>query len=251
MKVLSPLHFDAVADAAMARTRAPAPMREGSLVRVVGLTLEARGVHAPLGAVCEVVGDDGQRVEAEVVGFQEQTVYLMPFGETKGIGPGSRVRVMEPTAHAKLGPELLGRVVGPRGEPLDGRPAPDCKTVLGLDGLPLNAMERGPIHDVLDVGVKAINGMLTMGKGQRIGLIAGSGVGKSSLLGMLTRYTKADLVVIGLIGERGREVQSFIQESLGPEGLARSVVVAAPANVSAILRLQAVQYPPLISEYFR
>ncbi len=251
MKTPSPLQFEAVAAAAMARTRSPSPVREGSLVRMVGLTLEARGVHAPLGAVCEVVGDDGQRIEAEVVGFQEQTVYLMPFGEIKGIGPGSRVRVIEPTAHAKLGAELLGRVVGPRGEPLDGRPAPDCKTILGLDGLPLNAMERGPIQEVLDVGVKAINGMLTMGKGQRIGLIAGSGVGKSSLLGMLTRYTKADLVVIGLIGERGREVQAFIQESLGPEGLARSVVVAAPANVSAILRLKAVQYAHLIAEYFR
>jgi len=245
------MDFDAVAQAAIERSFAPPPVREGSLVRVVGLTLEAKGLMAPLGAVCEVIGDGPTRVQAEVVGFQDHTLYLMPFNEPKGIGPGARVRVIEPIARAQLGPELLGRVVGPRGEPLDGKPAPACRVTHGLDGFPLNAMERGAIHEVLDVGVKTINGMLTVGKGQRIGLVAGSGVGKSSLLGMLTRYTKADLVVIGLIGERGREVQAFIQESLRAEGLARSVVVAAPANVSAILRLKAVQYTHLIAEYFR
>lgn len=245
------MSFDTLAEKAIARTRAPLPARTGSLARLVGLTLEARGIMAPLGAVCEVVGETGHRIEAEVVGFQDQTLFLMPFVEPKGVGPGDLVRVIEQTAHARLGPELLGRVVGPRGEALDGLPDPDCKDKLSLLGLSVNPMERGPIDQVLDVGVKAINGMLTMGRGQRIGLIAGSGVGKSSLLGMLTRYTKADLVVIGLIGERGREVQAFIQESLGPEGLAKSVVVAAPANVSAVLRLKAAQYAHLIAEYFR
>lgn len=238
-------------DQAMQRCQAPPPSRMGTLARVVGLTLEARGLMAPLGSVCEVVGDEHNRVEAEVVGFQDQTLFLMPFSEPRGIGPGARVHVVESSARAPVGPELLGRVVGPRGEALDGRPNPECKDMLSLLGLPVNPMERGPIHDVLDVGVKAINGLLTMGKGQRVGLVAGSGVGKSSLLGMMTRFTKADLVVIGLIGERGREVQAFIQESLGPEGLSRSVVVAAPANVSAILRLKATQYAHLIAEYFR
>jgi flagellum-specific ATP synthase len=236
---------------AVQRSVAPPPERMGTLARVVGLTLEARGLTAPLGSVCEVVGDEHHRVEAEVVGFQDQTLFLMPFSEPRGIGPGARVHVIESSARARIGPELLGRVVGPRGEALDGKPEPDCKERLSLLGLHVNPMERGPIHEVLDVGVKAMNGLLTMGKGQRIGLVAGSGVGKSSLLGMLTRYTQADLVVIGLIGERGREVQAFIQESLGEEGLARSVVVAAPANVSAILRIKATQYAHLVAEYFR
>lgn len=243
--------LDEWADGLIARASAPPPDRIGTLTRVVGLTLEVKGLMAPLGSVCEVVGDEHHAVEAEVVGFHDQTLYMMPFSEPRGIGPGARVHVIEPTARARLGPELIGRVVGPRGEALDGRPDPDCKDMLSLLGLAVNPMERGPIHEVLDVGVKAINGLLTLGKGQRLGLVAGSGVGKSSLLGMLTRYTKADLVVIGLIGERGREVQAFIQESLGEEGLARSIVVAAPANVSAILRLKATQYAHLIAEYFR
>jgi flagellum-specific ATP synthase len=146
---------------------------------------------------------------------------------------------------------LHGRVIDGRGEPLDGLPAPECHDTLSLLGRPLNPMERGPIDKVLDVGVKAINGMLTMGRGQRIGLVAGSGVGKSVLLGMLTRFTKADVVVIGLIGERGREVQAFISESLGKEGLAKSVVVASPANVSPVLRLKATHMTHVIAEYFR
>jgi flagellum-specific ATP synthase len=145
----------------------------------------------------------------------------------------------------------LGRILGGRGEPLDGKPAPICEDVLSLHGRPINPMERGPINQVLDVGVKAINGMLTVGRGQRLGLVAGSGVGKSVLLGMLTRFTEADVVVIGLIGERGREVQAFIEESLGPEGLAKSVLVAAPANVSPVLRLKATHMTHVIAEYFR
>jgi flagellum-specific ATP synthase len=146
---------------------------------------------------------------------------------------------------------LLGRVIDGRGQPLDGKPKPACKLRLSLLGLPINPMERGPIDSVLDVGVKAINGLFTLGRGQRLGLVAGSGVGKSVLLGMMTRFTKADVVVIGLIGERGREVQAFIQESLGEEGLAKSVVVAAPANVSPVLRIKAAHMTHVIAEYFR
>ncbi len=235
----------------LAQVRGPQPERSGTLVRLVGLRLEARGIMAPIGTCCEVLGQAGQRIEAEIVGFSDKTLFLMPFTEPVGIGPGALVRVLPDTGNATLGPELLGRVIDGRGEPLDGKPKPQGQTRLSLHGLPINPMERGPIDRVLDVGVKAINGLLTLGRGQRIGLIAGSGVGKSVLLGMLTRFTKADVVVIGLVGERGREVQAFIRESLGEEGLAKSVVVAAPANVSPVLRLKAAHMTHLIAEYFR
>jgi len=204
-----------------------------------------------VGACCEVLGQSGKRIEAEVVGFADSTIFLMPFSEPVGIGPGDTVRVLSDTDHVLLGDELLGRVIDARGRALDGKPQPACTNTLGLLGLPLNPMERGPIDRVLDVGVKAINGLLTLGRGQRVGLIAGSGVGKSVLLGMLTRFTKADVVVIGLVGERGREVQAFINETLGPEGLAKAVVVAAPANVSPVLRLKAAHLSHVIAEYFR
>jgi flagellum-specific ATP synthase len=240
-----------VVDGLITQTRAPAPCHTGTLARLVGMTLEARGIMAPLGAHCEIEGTGGQKLAAEVVGFNDQTLYLMPFTDSAGIGPGATVRVISNSSEASLGPELLGRVIGPLGEPLDGLPAPECPDKLALLGLPINPMERGPINQVLDVGVKAINGLLTMGRGQRIGLIAGSGVGKSSLLGMMTRFTKADVVVIGLIGERGREVQAFINEVLGPEGRAKAVVIAAPANVSPVLRLKATHLTHVIAEYFR
>lgn len=241
-----------VVDRLIAQARVPDACHTGTLVRLVGMTLEARGIMAPLGALCEVESIVGtHRVQAEVVGFNDQTLFLMPFTEPVGIGPGASVRVIANTSEASLGPELLGRVIDAFGEPLDGGPKPECTDRLALLGLPLNPMERGPINQVLDVGVKAINGLLTMGRGQRIGLVAGSGVGKSSLLGMITRNTKADVVVIGLIGERGREVQAFINEVLGPEGRAKSVVVAAPANVSPVMRLKATHLTHVIAEYFR
>ncbi len=238
-------------DQSLSGLRTPQPQRSGTLVRLVGMTLEARGVMAPLGACCEVVGRHGHRVEAEVVGFNDKVLFLMPFTEPAGVGPGDMVRVVSNSSLVSLGPELLGRVIDGRCQPLDGKPAPVCKDLLSLLGRPINPMERGPINKILDVGVKAINGILTLGRGQRLGLIAGSGVGKSVLLGMLTRFTKADIVIIGLIGERGREVQAFIQESLGEEGLAKSVVIAAPANVSPVLRLKATHLTHVIAEYFR
>ena len=232
------LDFSQEVQRSLPKLRVPTPRTSGTLVRLVGLTLETRGIMAPLGACCEVLGQNGHRVEAEVVGFNDKTLYLMPFTDPVGVGPGDRVRVMSNSALVRLGDGLLGRVVDGRGQPLDGRPLPELPDELSLLGRPLNPMERGPINTILDVGVKAINSVLTIGRGQRIGLVAGSGVGKSVLLGMLTRFTKADVVVIGLIGERGREVQAFIAESLGAEGLAKSVVIAAPANVSPVLRLK-------------
>ncbi len=245
------LDFEAAIAADLQTAHVPPQAHSGTLVRLVGLTLEARGVMAPLGAICEIDGADGARIEAEVVGFNDKTIFLMPFTEATGIGPGAAVRVIANVAEVSLGPELLGRVIDGRGEPLDGKPAPLCTDRLSLLGRPINPMERGPIRQTLDVGVKAINGLLPIGRGQRLGLIAGSGVGKSVLLGMLTRFTEADVVVIGLIGERGREVQAFIEESLGAEGLKKSVLVAAPANVSPVLRLKATQMTHVIAEYFR
>lgn len=244
-------NFAAEVARSMSLARASSPERCGTLVRLVGLRMEARGIMAPVGSSCEVIGQDGHKIEAEVVGFNDKTLYLMPLTEPVGIGPGASVRIANDLGTACLGPELLGRVIDGRGEPLDGKPKPACKARLSLLGLPINPMERGPIDSVLDVGVKAINGLLTLGRGQRVGLVAGSGVGKSVLLGMMTRFTKADVVVIGLVGERGREVQAFIQESLGEEGLAKSVVVAAPANVSPVLRLKAAHMTHVIAEYFR
>jgi flagellum-specific ATP synthase len=226
------MNFDQEVNQLIGELHAPEPQRSGTLVRLVGMRLETRGLMAPLGACCEIVGQMGHRVEAEVVGFNDETLFLLPFTEPQGIGPGAKVSVLSHTSQVCLGPDLLGRIIDGRGQPLDGKPPPECRDVLSLQGRPINPMERGPIKEVLDVGVKAINGMLTIGRGQRLGLVAGSGVGKSVLLGMMTRFTEADVVVIGLIGERGREVQAFIEESLGPVGLAKSVLIAAPANES-------------------
>ena len=245
------IHFSDVVDHLIDQTTAPPAAHTGTLVRLVGMTLEARGIMAPLGALCEIEGSGEHRVSAEVVGVNDQTLFLMPFTDPVGISPGATVRVITHSSEAKVGPALLGRVIDAFGQPLDGMPAPDCPDRVPLLGVPLNPMERGPINQVLDVGVKAINGLLTLGRGQRIGLVAGSGVGKSVLLGMITRFTKADVVVIGLIGERGREVQAFINEVLGPEGRAKSVVVAAPANMSPVSRLKATHLTHVIAEYFR
>ena len=235
----------------LAKAKAPDLQRTGTLVRVVGLRMETRGIMAPLGACCEISGQMGQKILAEVVGFNDQTLYLMPFTETQGIGPGSSVRVVNMTSEVTLTPDMLGRVIDGQGLPLDGGPMLHGTDRMSLQGELLNPMERGPIREVLDVGIKAINGVLTIGRGQRLGLIAGSGVGKSVLLGMMTRFTEADVVVIGLIGERGREVQAFIEETLGPEGLKKSILVAAPANVSPVLRLKATMATHTIAEYFR
>ena len=246
------LDFAAEVDAIIPSLRAPAVSASGKLVRVVGLTLEAKGIIAPLGAHCQVENVAlGTFIDCEVVGFQDDLLYLMPYTEPGGIGPGAKVWVRSNHSKASLGRDLLGRVIDGLGQPIDGRGPINYSDQLALEGLPINPMERGPIKKILDTGIKAINTCLTIGQGQRIGLIAGSGVGKSVLLGMLTRNTEADVVIIGLIGERGREVQEFIHQILGEKGLAKSVVVAAPANVSPVLRLKATNLTHLIAEYFR
>ncbi len=224
---------------------------EGRLTRMVGLTLEAVGCQVPVGGRCQVVTPGGEAVEAEVVGFSGEKLYLMPTDDIRGLVPRSRVIPIDSDSMVKVGSALLGRVIDGAGKPLDGRGPLHCPDRVPMHGRPINPMLRSPIDQPLDVGIRSINSMLTIGRGQRMGLFAGSGVGKSVLLGMMTRFTTADVVVVGLIGERGREVKEFIERNLGPQGLARSVVVAAPADTSPLLRLQGAMTATGIAEYFR
>lgn len=224
----------------------------GCISRVSGTTIEAEGIVAPIGAQCSIESIISTLpIEAEVIGFSDKKLILMPYGGIDGLSPGAKVSIKSKQSYGKLGNALIGRVIDGFGNPLDLGPPVNYTSQENLDGIPMNPMERGSINSVLDTGIKAINTALTIGRGQRIGLIAGSGVGKSVLLGMLTRNTAADVVVIGMIGERGREVQDFIKSILGPEGLARSVVIAAPANASPVARIKAAKLAHLVSEYFR
>lgn len=231
--------------------RARTLLAEGRLVRMVGLTLEAEGVAVPVGGRCRVVGVGGAEVDAEVVGFSGERVFLMPVGALRGLTPGARVVPIQDSRDAEVGEALLGRVLDGTGAPLDGRGPLQCQDRVALDGRPINPLARQPIREPLDVGVRAINGLLTVGRGQRMGLFAGSGVGKSVLLGMMTRYTEADVTVVGLIGERGREVNEFVQNILGREGMARAVVVAVPADQAPLMRLHGAMLATSIAEYFR
>ncbi|MEJ5896187.1 flagellar protein export ATPase FliI [Aquabacterium sp. G14] len=253
----------------------PMPLEsQGKLVRVAGLVLEAAGLRLPVGAVCEIHSEsrlEKTPVLAEVVGFAGDRAYLMPTAEVHGLASGARVvpvstpvnppvlgRVNHPwrrsedrTRHMPIGTGLLGRVVNAQGEPMDRKgPLQDVRSE-PLVRRAINAMDRDPVRQSLDTGVRAINAMLTVGRGQRLGLFAGSGVGKSVLLGMMARYTQADVIVVGLIGERGREVKEFIEDILGEEGLARSVVVAAPADAPPLTRMQGANYATAIAEHFR
>ena len=224
---------------------------EGRLVRMVGLTLEAEGLRVPVGGRCQVLGAAGTRIDAEVVGFSSERVFLMPVGELSGLTPSARVIPTHYRREVWVGDGLLGRVLDGTGQPLDQLGPLRCEDRVRLDGRPINPLSRHPIHETLDVGIRAINGLLTVGRGQRMGLFAGSGVGKSVLLGMMTRYTEADISVVGLIGERGREVSEFVQNILGYEGMARAVVVAVPADQPPLMRLHGAMLTTAIAEYFR
>ncbi|HEY4144063.1 MAG TPA: flagellar protein export ATPase FliI [Pinirhizobacter sp.] len=224
---------------------------EGKLRRVVGLTLEAVGCEAPVGARCMVSGADGNELETEVVGFADGRLLLMPTGQLHGVLPNARVRPVAGTSGVPVGDELLGRVIGADGAPLDGKGPLMVRERAPLRREPINPMSRQPIDTPLDTGVRAINALLTVGRGQRIGLFAGSGVGKSTLLGMMTRFTDADVVVVGLIGERGREVKEFVDHTLGEEGRRRAVVVAAPADAPPLSRLRGAQLATAVAEHFR
>lgn len=224
---------------------------EGRLTRMVGLTLEAVGCPAAIGGRCQVVNPDQSRVEAEVVGFAGEKLFLMPIGDLQGLTPNARVIPTQQACVARVGPGLLGRVLDGAGQPLDNKGPLQTVARVPLTGRAINPLGRHPIREPLDVGVRAINALLSVGRGQRMGLFAGSGVGKSVLLGMMTRYTNADVIVVGLIGERGREVVEFVQNILGEEGLARAVVVATPADNSPLMRMHGAMLATSIAEYFR
>jgi len=251
------------------RAQLPAPLEvRGQLTRLAGLVLEASGIRAPVGAQCLIDAGDGEQVLAEIVGFSGNRAYLMPAGDVHGLTAGAPVTPYRPVPRLgqpgkpvnpndkgmlrlPLGVGLLGRVVDAHGKPMDGLGALTQVDVEPMDRQPLNAMEREPIRTPLDTGIRCINSLLTVGRGQRIGLFAGSGVGKSVLLGMMARYTQADVIVVGLIGERGREVKEFIEDILGQEGRRRSVVVAAPADAPPLVRMQGAAYATAVAEHFR
>ena len=248
------------------------PMRvSGRVTRVAGLVMEAVGLKLPVGSACTVPLPNGSVLEAEVVGFAGERLYLMPQSDIEGIVPGAQVfpaeviptlpgvgqvdhprrRPSDRTRHLPVGDGLLGRVLDSNGRALDALGPVSAEASAPLSRRVANPLSRAPISEVLDVGVRAINSLLTVGRGQRMGLFAGSGVGKSVLLGMMARYTSADVIVVGLIGERGREVKEFIEQILGEDGLARAVVVAAPADTPPLMRMQGAAYATAIAEHFR
>ncbi len=226
------------------------PAIAGSLTRVVGLTLEAKGLKAPVGSQCKIETLSGM-VDAEVIGFNGDTLYLMPNEAITGMLPGARVIPQVKEEGLPVGMGLLGRVVDGLGKPLDGLGPITYDKKLKFAQNQINPLSRRAIKQPMDVGVRAINSVITVGQGQRMGLFAGSGVGKSVLLGMMTRGSTADVTVVGLVGERGREVKEFIEEILGDEGRKRSVVIAAPADAPPLMRLKGCETAITIAEYFR
>lgn len=237
--------------AARKRVKKPRFIVEGRLTRMVGLTLEAVGCHAPVGARCMVEGPDGTDIEAEVVGFSGEKLFLMPIGRVQGLVPNARVTPTGQNYDVPVGSALLGRVLDGGGKPLDGKGPIVHTHRTPLTGRTVNPLTRQPIREPLDVGIRCINALMSVGRGQRMGLFAGSGVGKSVLLGMMTRYTTADVIVVGLIGERGREVKEFIENILGEEGMSRAVVIASPADDSPVMRLHGAALATSVAEHFR
>lgn len=224
----------------------------GRVAQAVGIVIEGYGPMTTVGELCAITREDGGgSIPAEVVGFRGDRVLLMPLGEMQGIGPGSRITMTGQVAGLPVGPALLGRILDGLGEPLDEKGAIPAVTRYPLHASPPNPLQRARIRTPLDLGIRAINGFLTCGQGQKMGIFAGSGVGKSVLLGMISRYTKADVNVIALIGERGREVKEFLERDLGPAALQRSVVVVATSDQAPLVRLRAALVATAIAEYFR
>lgn len=222
----------------------------GRISQVVGLVAECQGLDLPVGAGVNV-HVNGQAVLGEVVGFKDSGMQVMPYADMRGLKPGCLVSPAGSESQVRVGPALLGRVLDGLGNPVDSGPMPNWETLYPLYRQAPSAMARPRIEDPVDVGVRVINSMLTLGKGQRIGIFAGSGVGKSTLMSMIARHTAADVSVIALVGERGRELREFIERDLGPEGLARSVVVVATSDQPALVRMRAAYLATTIAEYFR
>jgi len=223
----------------------------GKVTKVVGLTIESEGPETHVGALCMVKARGNKSVMAEVVGFRDKSVLLMPIGDMAGMGPGSSVVACDRSLEVGVGPGLLGRVLDGLGRPMDGMGPLDIEKYYPVENMPPNPMTRPRIQQILPLGVKCIDGLLTVGKGQRLGIFAGSGVGKSTLMGMIARNTKADINVIALIGERGREVRDFLERDLMAEGLKRSVVVIATSDQPALICLKGALVATAIAEYFR
>ncbi len=224
---------------------------EGKIVKVAGIVAEADGPGMSIGSLCSIKNGKGQNIQAEVIGFNDKSVIVMPFGEMRGIEPGSRIVDINQQPTVKVGESYLNRVVDGLGTPIDGKGAIQANIDYPIYGQVLNPLNREIIHEVIDVGISSINAMHTLGKGQRIAIMAGSGVGKSVLMGMIARYTVADVIVIALIGERGREVREFIERNLGNEGLKKSVVVVATSDSPALARIRGAHLATTIAEYFR
>ena len=223
----------------------------GSVVETIGMTAAVAGFPAPVGAVVRIERDANNATEGEVVGFRDGLTLVYLLAATAGVRRGNRVRLLRTSSSLRVGPGLLGRVIDARGHCIDGRPQPMLPDRVRRDRLPPMPVERPRINAPLATGVQAIDALLTCGRGQRLGIFSGSGVGKSVLLGMMSRYTNAEVIVTGLIGERGREVNEFIERDLGPEGLARSVVVVATSNEPALARVHAASTATAVAEYFR
>ena len=234
------------------RLSTPPPLVcEGKLSRMVGLTLEAVGCQAAIGDRCSVLNPGGNDVDAEVVGFAGERLFLMPTGTPRGLAPNARVIPMGGSGDVAVGERLLGRVIDGSGRPLDGAGQLGLDGRRPLNGEPVNPLQRASISEPMDVGVRSINALFTVGRGQRLGLFAPSGVGKSVLLGMMTRFSDADVIVVGLVGERGREVKEFVDQILGQAGMARAVVVATPADNPPLMRMHGAAMATSIAEYFR
>ncbi|AKQ72987.1 flagellar protein export ATPase FliI [Bacillus licheniformis] len=227
--------------------------RYGKVKQAVGLMIESKGPECSIGDVCKIYtkGDGPKAIKAEVVGFKDQNILLMPYLEAANIAPGSIVEATGESLRVKVGSGLIGQVVDAFGNPLDGSVLPKGLAQVSTDQAPPNPMKRPPIREKMAVGVRSIDSLLTVGKGQRVGIFAGSGVGKSTLMGMIARETAADLNVIALVGERGREVREFIEKDLGEEGLKRTIVVVATSDQPALMRLKAAYTATAIAEYFR
>jgi flagellum-specific ATP synthase len=223
----------------------------GSVSRIVGMTVSVAGFPAPVGALAEIQRQAGPPLEAEVIGFRDEMTVLYPFSELTGVRHGNRVRLTRTSRWIRVGNELLGRVIDASGKAVDGKPQPSLADRIPFHRQPPHPCDRPRIDAPLSTGIRAIDGLLTAGKGQRMGIFSGSGVGKSVAMGMMARYTAADVIVIGLIGERGREVNEFIQRDLGPEGLKKSVVLVATSNEPALVRVHAASVATAVAEYFR